>query len=151
MGSIYSVTAEAEEPLGAATAETLVQLRGSTACRARILSWGVSFDGVTAADAPVVVRFLRQTTDGTSSAASEVKWDPAIGTANCTAFHSFSAEPTAGDVLEHHEVHPQGGCLVREYPPGREPVIDIAATSRIAIEATAPAAVNALAWICWEE
>lgn len=150
--NIYSVTTEGEEALAAATAETLIQLRGATTCRAVILGWGVSFDGVSSTEAPVVVRLLRQTSDGTGTGATEVKWDPDSNAANCAALHSFSStEPSAGDVLEVHEVHPQGGNLVREYPPGREPIIEDATTSRIAIEATAPAAVNAVAFLIWEE
>src|SRR5688572_30205052 len=111
MASIYSVTTEGEEALAAATAETLVQLRGATAVKAKVVKWSVSFDGVSSTEAPVVVRLLRQTTDGTGTGATEVAWDPDNPTANITSFHSFSAEPTAGEVLETYEVHPQGGCL----------------------------------------
>lgn len=152
MGGVYAVTTEGEEALGAATAETLIQLRGATATKAKVVAWGVSFDGVTASAEPVVVRLLRQTTDGTNSGATEAPLDPDSPTANCTAFHSHtSTEPTAGDVLETYEVHPQGGSVVREYIEGREPTLDNATTSRIAIEANAPAAVNAVAWLHWEE
>ena len=152
MGAVYAVTTEGEEALAAATAETVLQLRGATTTKAKVVAWGVSFDGVTAADAPVVVRLLRQTTDGTGTAATEAPLDPDSPTAGVTAFHTFSStEPTAGDVLETYEVHPQGGSLVREYPPGREPVIDNATTSRIAIEVTAPAVVNVVGFIHWEE
>ena len=151
--AVYSITTEAEEALGAGTLETLLQLRGATTSKAKIIAWGVSFDGVTATDAPVLVQFCRQTSDGTTStAATEVKFDADEPAAGCTGFHSFGAtEPTIGDVLELYEIHPQGGLFVREYPPGREPVLDDAATSRIAIVATAGAAVNAVAWMQWEE
>jgi hypothetical protein len=151
MGGIYSVTTEAEEALAAATAETLVQLTGRSAGKTRLLGWGVSFDGTSASAAPVVVRLLRQTTAGTATAASEVAWDPDDPSAGCTSFHSFTAEPSAGDVLEYHEVHPQGGNLIREYPPGREPVVDSSTASRLAIEANAPAIVNAHAFLIWQE
>lgn len=148
MPSIYSVTTEGEEAIAAA--ETLVQLRGATTVKAKIREWGVSFDGTSATAEPVVVRLLRQTTDGTASAATEVAWDPDNPTANCTSFHSFSAEPTAGEVLETHEVHPQAG-MIRQYLPDCAPILDNAATSRIAIEVTPPAAVNAVAFLVWEE
>ena len=150
--AIYSVTTEGEEALGAGTAETVIQLRGSTSTKARVIAWGISFDGVTSTDAPVVVNFLRQTTDGTGTGATEAKFDADDPAATCTAFHTFSStEPTSGDILEQYEIHPQGGLFVREYPPGREPVLDDAATSRIGIACTAPAAVNVLAWLQWEE
>jgi hypothetical protein len=150
MGSIYSVTTETEEAL-TTSVETVLQLRGATTVKAKIIEWGISFDGVTAAAEPVRVRLLRQSTDGTASAASEVLWDPDAPTANCTAFHTFTAEPTAGDVLMETLVHPQGGGFVIQYPLGREPVVDNATTSRIAIDVLAPAAVNVCAWLVWEE
>lgn len=148
--NIYSATTEAEEALAAATTETLLQLRGATTVKARVVEWGVSFDGVSATAEPVRIRLLRQTTDGTGTGASEVLWDPDAPTAAVTAFHSFTAEPTAGDVLAEYDVHPQTGIVI-QYPLGREPVIDNAATSRIGIDATAAATVNASAYIVWEE
>lgn len=147
----YFVTTEAEEALAAATAETLIQLRGVTTTRAKLIAWGVSFDGVTAAAAPVEVRLVRQSTDGTASAASEIKADESAPAALLTAFHSFTAEPTTTDVFEHHEIHPQGGNLIREYRPGTEPIVNNLTTSRLAIIATAPAIVNVVAWMQWEE
>lgn len=148
--AVYSVTSEGEEALAAATAETLVQLRGVATTRAVLLGWSVSFDGISATDAPVVVRLLRQTTDGTGSAASEVAYDPAERAALLTSFHSFSAEGTAGDVLRTENVHPQGG-YTEWFPEDARPVIAAATTSRIAIEATAPAIVNAVATLIWKE
>jgi hypothetical protein len=150
MADVYSITTEAEEALTTA-AETVLQLRGVTTRKGRLVAWGVSFDGATASDAPAQVRLLFQTTDGTGSAATEVPLDGDSPAALITGFHSFSAEPTAGGVIEHHQVHPQGGNLIREYPPGREPVLDNATSSRIGIEVTAAAAVNAVAFLQWEE
>jgi hypothetical protein len=151
MAAIYSITTEGEEALAAATAETLVQIRGVASLKARVVAWGVSFDSVTAADAPVVVDFLFQTTDGTGSAATEVAINPDEPVALVTGFHSFSAEPTPGGILESYNVPPQGGMIVREYPPGREPMLTNATSSRLGIRCTAPAVCNAVAWIQWEE
>lgn len=149
--AIYSVTSEGEEALAAATAETLVQLRGVATAKARIVAWSISFDGISAADQPVVVDLLFQTTDGTATGATEVALNPDEPAALLSGFHSFSAEPTAGSIIESYEVHPQGGMILREYPPGREPMLTNATTSRIAVRATSPAVVNAVAWIQWEE
>lgn len=148
--AIFAVTTESAEALPA-SAETLLQLVGATTAKARIIAWGVSFDGTSSTAVPVRVRLLRQTTDGTRTAATEVKFDPDSPTAGVTGFHSFTAEPTAGDVLEDVYVHPQGGIYIKEYIPGREPVIDNLTTSRIGIECNAPATVNAVGWIHWEE
>jgi hypothetical protein len=149
--SIYAVTTEGEEALAAATVETLLQLRGVTTTKMKIVAWGISFDGILSTDAPVVVDLLFQTTDGTGSAATEVPLNPDEPAALGTTFHSFSAEPTPGGIIESYEVHPQGGMIVREYPPGREPVVTNATSSRIGLRANAPAIVNAVAWVQWEE
>jgi hypothetical protein len=146
----YSATTEGEEALAAATAETVLQVRGATVTKGRLKAWGVSFDGTSVTAEPVRVRLLRQTTDGTGTGATEAKNDPDDPAANITAFHSFTAEPTAGDVLEDREIHPQGG-YDHQYPHGEEKVIDADAASRIGIEVTAPAVVNCVAYIQWEE
>jgi hypothetical protein len=148
---IYSVTTEGEEALAAATVETLLQVRGVTGTECRIIAWGISFDSVTAADAPVVVDLLFQTTDGTGRAATVVPLDGAARAAVGTGFHSFSAEPTPGGIIESYNVPPQGGMVIREYPPGREPVVTNATSSRIGLRANSAAIVNVLAWIQWEE
>lgn len=150
MASVYSVTTEGEEALGAATAETILQLRGVAAVKAKVIEWGVAFDGVSATAEPVRIRVLRQTSTGTATAATEVPWDPDNPTANVISFHSFTAEPTAGSVLVDTEVHPQSGIIV-QYPLGREITIDNATTSKLGIECTAPAAVNVVGYIVWEE
>lgn len=151
MASVYSITTEGEEALAAATAETLLQLNGVATCKAKIIQWSVSFDGTSATSAPVLVKLLRQTSTGASgSAASEVKWDPDNPTALLVGLHSFGTNPSAGDVLEYHEVHPQGGIVI-QYPLGREPTIDNATSSKIGIEVTAASTVNAVATLVWEE
>jgi hypothetical protein len=146
----YSVVTETEEAL-TTSVETVLQLRSASTVKPRITGFGIAFDGVTAAAEPVRVRVLRQTTDGTGSAATEAAWDPDNPTANCTAFHTFSAEPTAGDVLLEKHVHPQGGSWDMQFPLGREIVLDNATTSRLGIDVLAPAAVNVTAYLCWEE
>lgn len=151
MPSVYSATTEGEEALAAATAETLLALIGATTTKAKLVEWGVSFDGTSATAAPVVVRLVRATADGTGSTATEKPWDPDAPTAAVAAKHSYTAEPTKEtQALVEMEVHPQGGVIV-QYPLGREPVIDNATTSILCIEATAPAIVNALAYMVWEE
>lgn len=150
MASVYSVTTETEEAVGAATVETLVQLIGHAVVKAKVIEWGVSFDGVTANNDPVRIRVLRQTTAGTRSSAVEVNWDPDNPTANCLSFHTFSAEPTASDVLVEMQCHPQAGVMV-QYPLGREITLDNSTASRLGIDVLAPQAVNASAWMVWEE
>jgi hypothetical protein len=148
---IYTIAVQTEEPLGAATRECVLQLRGVTTTKARVVAWGISFDGVTSAAEPVLVHLERQSTDGTATAATEEALDPDDAAAVVTGFRTFTAQPTSSNILEVYNIHPMGGGLVREYPPGREPVLDNATSSRIGITVTAPAAVNAVAWLMWEE
>jgi hypothetical protein len=152
MASVYSATTEGEEALAAATAETVIALHSTTACKPRIIEWGVTFDGTSATAEPVVVDVVRITAaDGTSSTATEKAWDPDNPTSNSTATHSYTAEPTKeSQPLAKYEVPPTSG-MVLQYPLGREIVLDNATTSAVGIVCTAPATVNVLAYIVWEE
>jgi hypothetical protein len=76
---------------------------------------------------------------------------PSAAAATTTAFHSFTAEPTAGGVLMAFHVNLQGLPFVYQFPPGCEPVLEDATTARIGIEVTATDACNAAAWIMWTE
>ena len=150
MASIYSATTETEEAL-TTSAETVIALWGATTVKAAIVEWGVAFDSTSATAEPVRVRLIRATADGTGTGASEEAWDPDNPTANCAAKHTYTAEPTkATNPLAEYLVHPQAGVVV-QYPLGREPKLDNATTSGICIEVLAPAAVNAVAYIVWEE
>lgn len=148
--AIFSVTTETEEAL-TTSVETVLQLRGSANAHAQLIGFGISFDGTSASAEPVRVRLLRQTTDGTGTGATEVKWNGDSPAAAVTAFNTFSAEPTAGDVLLETHVHPQGGSWHMMFPLGERPVIDDASTSRIALDVLAPAAVNCCAYMIWNE
>lgn len=148
----YAVVTEGAEALAAATAETLLQVRGAATGRARIRRIGVAFDGATATAVPVLIRLLFQTTDGTATGATETPVDGGAVVAACTSFHSFTAEPTAGGVVCEFLVHPQGGSWVYEFPDDDSaPTLTAATTSRIGLEATAPAIVNARAFMHWRE
>lgn len=139
----------AEEALAAATAETLIQLVAASNHRVKVLRWGVFFDGTSVTAEPAQIRLMRQTTSGTSSSLSPVKLDDSIAeTLQTTALQDFSVEPTSGDVLESYQVHPQQGFMM-VYPLGQEPIIG--GGDRLGIEVTAPAAVNARAFIVFEE
>lgn len=138
-----------EIALSAATAKTVVQIVAPTNHRVRVKRWGVYFDGVSVTEAPVVVQFLRQTTAGTMSSLTPVKKDDSLAeTLQVTAQHTATSEPTAGDVLEQVNVHPQH-FYENVYPPGDEVIVG--GGDRIAIKCTAPAAVNVIGKIEFEE
>lgn len=147
---VYSATTEGEETL-TTSAETLIALISATTVKPKLIEWGVAFSGTSATAEPIRVRLIRATADGTGTGAAEEPWDPDNPTANATAKHSYTAEPTkASTPLGEWLVHPQSG-MVMQYPLGREPTLDNATTSILCIEVLAPAATDAVAYIVWEE
>jgi hypothetical protein len=149
MSAFFGQASTAEIALTAATAKTVIQLVAATNHRVRLIAWSVFFDGVSTTEAPVQVRLLRQTTAGTMTALTPTKRDDSIAdTLLTTAQHTATAEPTAGDVLEAIEVHPQSGYQVY-YPMGGEVIIG--GGDRVGIECTAPSAVNVRAMFIFEE
>ncbi|MGH2710169.1 MAG: hypothetical protein ACRDH9_03065, partial [Actinomycetota bacterium] len=146
----YTVTTEGEEALAAATVETVVQVRGSASLKSKVTAWGVSFDAVSVTAEPARIRLLRQTTDGTGTGATEALADPGDAAALCTCFHTFTAEPTAGEVLREVQVHPQGGHH-EQFPLGREKYLLAATTSRIGIDVLIAAVANCSAYCDVEE
>lgn len=152
MGAIFSATTEGEQALAAATAERVLWIMGVAATKARLIEWGIAFQGTSAVEGPVEVKLFRCTNAGTTPTATvEVLWDPDSATAQLIAAKAWGTEPTRDSTpLLHTYVHPQAG-LVMQYPLGREIVIDNSTTGGLTIECTAPSAVDCTAYFVWEE
>lgn len=149
MAAFLGIAQTAEVALTAATAKTVVQLVAAANHRVKILRWGVFFDGTSVTGEPVQVRVLRQSTAGTMSSLTPVKMDDSLAeTLLTTAQHTATAEPTAGDIVDIAEVHPQASYEII-YPLGQE--IIVGGGDRLGIECTAPAGVNVRAKIVFEE
>ena len=148
MADIYAIAQTAEVALTGATAKTVIQIVAASNHKVRITGWGVFFDGTSSTAEPVQVRLLRQTTAGTMSSLTPAKKGTDSETLQTTAQHTATVEPTAGDVLDIAEVHPQGG-YEKIYPMGAE--IKVAGGGRLGIECTAPVGVNVRAKIEFEE
>ena len=149
MADLFFTAQTAEVALVAATVKTVLQVVSPANHRVRLKRWKVAFDGVAATAEPVQVELLRQTTAGTMSALTPVGSDDSISEAiQSTAQHTATAEPTAGDILDSVEVHPQSGYEVI-YPDGWEK--KIGGGDRMAIRCTAPANVNVRAQMDCEE
>jgi hypothetical protein len=144
-----SITTEGSEALAAATAETVLQVRGVTTQRVELAEVIVSTDQQPTTEIENVAwRLLYQTTDGTATGATELPGDPTDPAPALTGFHSFSAEPTAGGViLEGFFAANQGERLY--WAQGEGPVVDDATSSRIGLELNASAVVNARATFRW--
>lgn len=149
MADIYTVTT-VNNPLAAATLETLIQLVTAATQRARLIEFGVMFDGIVSTNEPVDVRLLRQTTAGTASAGTVNPNDAQAPAALTTAQITVTAEPTPSSVLGAWMVHPQGGMLIVKYDLWAEaPVMNV--STRLALDATAAAVVNATAYMKFVE
>ena len=124
-----------EVSLSAGTAKTVLQLVAAANHRVKVKGISVFFKGTSNTDTPVKIRLLRQADAGTSSAATPVKnSDSDDETLQTTGRHSATVEPTAGDVLQMWEVHPQTG-LVFFFPLGEEVIVK--GSGRLGIECTA--------------
>lgn len=147
-GVLFSVNS-GEIALVAATTKTVVQVVAAANHRDKITGWGVSFDGVSPTAEPVLVEVLRQTTAGTMSAGNVRKLNSADDeTLQTTAQINATVEPTASDILDSMEVHPQSG-YEKLLPMGQEFIVP--GGGRLAIRCTAPANVNVVAKFFGEE
>jgi hypothetical protein len=128
--------------------KTLIQLVPAANHAICLREISVSFHGVNNTQEPITVELLRQTGSGTSSALTLVKGDDAVSdTLDTTALQTFSAEPTAGDVLGVWAVHPQTGIVI----PFGDGEIMAKAASPIALRVTSANDVNADAAMRFEE
>jgi hypothetical protein len=149
MSHLTRHTTEGSEALAAATAETLIQARGVTTVKYELAYFRVSCDQQPTTEVEDVGwRLLYQTTDGTASAATELQGDPDDQAAALTTFHSFSAEPTAGTVID-EGFFPANGSEFLYKAVGDGIILDSATTSRIGLELTASAVVNARGSFGW--
>ena len=146
---IYTAAMTAYESVAAATEETLFQLVTPSTRRARILEIAVGLRSVTSTDQAALVKLLRQTSAGTSSGTLTPRaHDPADPAALCTAAITFTAEPTAGDVLKTWNVVVQSGLLVY---PLLDAELFMAVSTRLGLSVNSPQAQSVLAYVTWQE
>jgi len=108
MAGLFARATTAQVATGT-SAKTILQLVAASNHRIVVPRITVSFEGVTATDAPIQVVVMRQSTAGTMSALTPSKYnDSDDETLQTTAQHTASAEPTSGDILETQLIHPQG-------------------------------------------
>lgn len=129
--------------------KTALQLATGASNRARLVEFGISFQGTSAADAPALVQLLRQTTAGTTTSVTPVKLDAADVAAESTAGKNATAEPTPSDVLLNFYLTPNGGAWAQQFPLGREPIM--AASTYLGILVTTAATVDTSAYMIFEE
>lgn len=134
------------------TAATKIAVIGASSVVLTLTEFGISFDGTTAGNEPVLVELCLsdQTTAGTNTDLTPVQVYGPTRTALSDAKKDYtSTQPTTLTAIKEWLVHPQSGIIVKE-PLGREPQ-QVTASDAIHIRVTAPNTVNCRAYICWEE
>lgn len=132
------------------SAKTILRVKAAAATPFIYRGGGISFNGVTATDKPIIVKLVIQSSDGTpGSAITPVNENQAVTyTPQCTANENFSStEPTISGILASWEIHPQGGGLIEDLAIN-EPII---VTGRLGLQVTSANAVNCLAFFKIEE
>jgi hypothetical protein len=142
--------------------KTLLQVKPSATITAKIVEWGISFDG-SAAATPIEVELLETDVAATvtaSVAADIVKTDAAalnggdpttnlivVGTTSTGYTSSGEGTITATRVFDTQLIAPTNQ-YVKQFPLGREPVIQVSKFGRIRVKAGA--AVNAICYMVVE-
>lgn len=160
-GPSPTTAAQAEVTTGTSI-KTLLQVKPSATLIARIVEWGISFDG-SAAATPIKVELLETDVAATVTAhvaAGIVKLDAAalaggdpttnliqVGTTSTGYTASGEGSITATRVFDAQLIAPTNQ-YVKQFPLGREPIIQLGLFARIRV--TAGAAVNAYAYMVVE-
>lgn len=141
--------AQSPEIASGTAKKTLVQIKAATNQRVIVREVSVSFKGTSNTASPVLVQVIRQSTTGTMTGFTPVKYDSAMGeTLQTTAQHTATAEPTTTDILMSEEVHPQG-AYTWQAPFGGE--LPVKGGEYLGIAVTAAADVTCVARFNCEE
>jgi len=104
------VVAQTDEVATATTQKTMVQIIAPANQRLLVHEISISFDGTSNTAEPIRVQVVRQTSAGTATTLTLVKWnDDDTETIQTTATNNATVEPTSTDVVMQEQVHPQGG------------------------------------------
>ncbi len=129
--------------VAAGVRETLLQLVAPTNIRVVLVGYGIGGTGISNTETPGVVTVQRQTSAGTSSALAPLQLQDTITEAlQTTARDLFTVEPTLGDLLRRHTIHPQAALDLRD-PFSREIIIGSAGRLGISVDYAQAQAVEA--------
>lgn len=134
--------------LTAATAKTMVELTTTANMAPEWIAVDITFNGVNASAVPVQVDFCTYATTGTGTSYTPKRFGQAVGTSYTTVKVNDTAEPGTPTVLFSWFVPPTSGVQY-QWPLGRE--LFQAASTIQGIRLTAPAAVNAIVNLLYEE
>ena len=144
----YTAEVGAPVALAPATAKTVLSVIAPATFGVDLVGFRIGFDGVTAANTPVVVEIVTWTTDGTGTSGTVVQAYGRSITAGFTTKYNYTVEPTTPTAVDRYSLTPNGGAIVYDYPRDRTP--DTAVSNVIGIRLTAAQAVNVNATMIFE-
>jgi hypothetical protein len=141
-------TGTAAVALAAATAKTVIELTTSATVDNSLIGFDISFDGASSTAVPVRIDLCSYAATGTGTAATPTLMGPAGRGSVTTAKVNDSVEPTTPAIIASFLVSPTAGFSY-QWPLGRE--VDMGVSKVYGLRATAPAAVNCVANLYFEE
>ena len=144
----YSAEVGAAVALSAGVAKTVLSVIAPAQFGVDLIAYQLGFDGVTAANTPVVVEIVTFTTDGTGTGGTVVQTYGRSITAGFTTKYAYSIEPTVPTLVSRFSLTPNGGAIVYDIPRDRTP--DCAVSNLIGLRLTAAQTVNCNATMYFE-
>lgn len=144
-----SATASAAVSLSAATVKTVLSVLGASTDSIALKRVLVSFNSVTATDAPALVELGITSTLGTVTSFTPVQHCGHTVASSCTAGYNATVEPTYQRVIDSRYVPVNNGMIEWWYPLGEEPQCD--ASQGLALRITAPQAQSVYASLIYSE
>lgn len=148
--ALYSVGTGAAPVNSLTTLQTAIAIvNAATDFGIQLKKYRIAFNGVTAANPPVTVRFFTtlNTTAGTPGSTPSIVQESgrAIAATNLTGGSMYTAEPTTKTYLgDGFLLTPNGGTVIYDFPLGDEPDTAIGAGT-MGLEITASVAVGTFA------
>ena len=144
----YTAEVGAAVALAAGTAKTVLSVIAPAQFGVDLVGYRLGFDGVTAANTPVVIEIVSFTTDGTGTAGTVAQSYGRAITAGFTTKYNYTVEPTTVTLIDTFRLTPNGGAIVYDYPRDRTP--DCAVSNLIGLRLTAAQIVNVTATLLFE-
>ncbi len=143
-------SADAVVALTGGVAKTVLQLVAPANQALMIKGFQLTLDGTSSTATPGLVQLMKQTTAGTMSAATPVKFPRTDEgeTLQGTAQYNATAEPTASNVYRSWGIHPQLG-FIYEFPYGE--YAKCVGGGRLGLKANFPATVNIMPSVWYDE
>lgn len=151
MRALYSAVTGGAVALAAATAKTVIGVKGGAAFGLDLVGVEIAFDGASATAVPVLLEICYNTwatnAPGTNSTSiTPTQLNGRVIAHGVSAAKTWTSEPTALTVLDEILVHPQSGIWI-PVQIGQEYDCDL--NNGFSIRATAPAIVNVRMTMKW--